>query len=115
MQQPMYLPNGYMMTYYPQMPPSNMPVYGMENGIQGRTTSGLFESSVSSAMLLQKPLLVPNATSLPNAQSWSVHIIQGCCKFTLLSEAMSVLDERLQSTPPSVTYIDALSKCKCSD
>ncbi|KAL0045822.1 hypothetical protein WJX82_005732 [Trebouxia sp. C0006] len=35
MQQPMYLPNGYMMTYYPQMPPSNMPVYGMENGVQG--------------------------------------------------------------------------------
>ncbi|DBA73536.1 TPA: Pumilio 2, partial [Trebouxia sp. C0004] len=35
MQQPMYLPNGYMMTYYPQMPPSNMPVYGLENGIQG--------------------------------------------------------------------------------
>ncbi len=69
MQQPMYLPNGYMMTYYPQMPPSNMPVYGMENGVQGRTTSGLFETNVSPAALLQNSLLVPNAIILLNCQS----------------------------------------------
>ena len=35
MQQPMYLPNGYMMTYYPQVPLGNMAMYGMENGAQG--------------------------------------------------------------------------------
>ncbi len=67
MQQPMYLPNGYMMTYYPQMPPSNMPVYGMENGVQGRTLLVLSKTSISPAMLMQKPLLNPNAATLPNS------------------------------------------------
>lgn len=36
MQQPMYLPNGYMMSYYPQAPPGHMPMYGAEDGSQGR-------------------------------------------------------------------------------
>jgi len=69
MQQPMYLPNGYMMTYYPQMPPGNMPMYGMENGVQGRTTYVLFRTNVPLATLLQKPLLVPNTALLPNSLS----------------------------------------------
>ena len=55
MQQPMYLPNGYMMTYYPQMPPSNMPVYGMENGVQGRTLLVVSKTNISLAVLLQNP------------------------------------------------------------
>lgn len=36
MQPPVYMPNGYMMTYYPAVPSGNMPMYGMENGGQGK-------------------------------------------------------------------------------
>ena len=157
MQQPMYLPNGYMMTYYPQMPPSNMPVYGMENGVQGRTTSGLFETNVSPAALLPDPLLVPNAgpqccnaAKLPVGLHFcqspcqfeslvgflplshlcqkpsllgytsvrvpvSLNCLQSSCQFILLSEAMSVLNERLLSMPLSVTCTDAVPNCKCSN
>jgi len=148
----MYLPNGYMMAYYPQMPPSNMPVYGMENSVQGRTTSGLFEANVSPATLLQNPLLVPNAgpqccnaAKLPVGLHFcqgscqfklfvgflplshlcqkpsllvytsvrvpvGLNCLQSSCQFTLLSEAMSVLNERLQSMPLSVTCAVALPK-----
>ena len=35
-QQPVYLPNGYMMTYYPQMAQGSMAMYNRENGAQGR-------------------------------------------------------------------------------
>lgn len=35
MQPPMYMHNGYMMTYYPPIPPGNMPMYGMEKGAPG--------------------------------------------------------------------------------
>lgn len=39
LQQPTYMYNGYMMTYYPPIPTENMPMYNMENGTAGIVTT----------------------------------------------------------------------------